>query len=150
MRSPAAGCLGHPNELARAAQEAAVRSLFDVIVSFVSRQSRMENLLSGVGSLLYGMRFTMLFFYGVTIIFGILGKFLLETYKLIASLLFGELEKIDLIIKVLELVDMTMVAQLVWVVALAGVSLFVTTGHFDKKDMKKPDWLDHVNPTTSS
>ena len=38
-----------------------------------------------------------------------------------------------------------MVAQLVWVVALAGVSLFVTTGHFDKKDMKKPDWLDHVN-----
>ena len=35
-----------------------------------------------------------------------------------------------------------MVAQLVWVVALAGLSLFVTTGHFDKKDMKKPDWLD--------
>lgn len=29
--------------------------------------------------------------------------------------------------------------------ALAGVSLFVTTGHFDKTDMKKPDWLDHVN-----
>ena len=43
------------------------------------------------------------------------------------------------------LVDMTMVAQLVWVVALAGVSLFVTTGHFDKTDMKMPDWLDHVN-----
>ena len=107
----------------------------------------MEKLLSGVGSLLYGMRFTMLFFYVglVGIIFGILGKFLLETYKLMSTLLFGELEKIDLIIKVLELVDMTMVAQLVWVVALAGVSLFVTTGHFDKKDMKKPDWLDHVN-----
>jgi len=31
----------------------------------------------------------------------------------------------------LEYLDMTMVAQLVWVVALAGVSLFVTTGHFD-------------------
>ncbi len=107
----------------------------------------MEKLLSGVGSLLYGMRFTMLFFYVglVAIIFGILGKFLLETYKLMNTLLFGQLEKIDLIIKVLELVDMTMVAQLVWVVALAGVSLFVTTGHFDKKDMKKPDWLDHVN-----
>ena len=71
----------------------------------------MEKLLSGVGSLLYGMRFTMLFFYVglVTIIFGILGKFLLETYKLMSALLFGELEKIDLIIKVLELVDMTMV-----------------------------------------
>jgi len=80
----------------------------------------MEKLLSGVGSLLYGMRFTMLFFY----------------VGLVA---------IDLIIKVLELVDMTMVAQLVWVVALAGVSLFVTTGHFDNEDAKKPDWLDHVN-----
>jgi uncharacterized protein (TIGR00645 family) len=97
--------------------------------------------------MLYGMRFTMLFFYVglVAIIFGILGKFLLETYKLMSTLLFGDFEKIELIIKVLELVDMTMVAQLVWVVALAGVSLFVTTGHFDKTDMKKPDWLDHVN-----
>ena len=107
----------------------------------------MEKLLSGVGSLLYGMRFMMMFFYVglVAIIFGILGKFAVETYKLMNTLLLGQLEKIDLIIKVLELVDMTMVAQLVWVVALAGVSLFVTTGHFDKADMKKPDWLDHVN-----
>ena len=107
----------------------------------------MEKLLSGVGSLLYGMRFTMLFFYVglVTIILGILGKFVIEAYKLMTTLLFGDLSKIDLIIKVLELVDMTMVAQLVWVVALAGVSLFVTTGHFDNKDVKKPDWLDHVN-----
>jgi uncharacterized protein (TIGR00645 family) len=107
----------------------------------------MEKLLASVGSLLYGMRFTMLFFYVglVAIIFGVLGKFLLETYRLMDTLLFGDLGKIDLIIKVLELVDMTMVAQLVWVVALAGVSLFVTTGHFDSKEMKKPDWLDHVN-----
>lgn len=107
----------------------------------------MEKILAGVGSLLYGMRFMMLFFYVglVAIIFGILGKFAFETYKLMQTLIFGDLEKIGLIIKVLELVDMTMVAQLVWVVALAGVSLFVTTGHFDKTDMKKPDWLDHVN-----
>jgi uncharacterized protein (TIGR00645 family) len=106
-----------------------------------------EKILSGIGSFLYGMRFTMLFFYVglVTIILGILGKFLLETYRLFMSLLLGDMEKIALIIKVLELVDMTMVAQLVWVVALAGVSLFVTTGHFDKTEMKKPDWLDHVN-----
>ena len=107
----------------------------------------MDKLLASVGSLLYGMRFTMLFFYVglVAIIVGILGKFLVETYKLMNTLLFADLTKIDLIIKVLELVDMTMVAQLVWVVALAGVSLFVTTGHFDGTDMKKPDWLDHVN-----
>ena len=107
----------------------------------------MEKILASVGSLLYGMRFMMVFFYVglVGIIFGILGKFVLETYKLMQMLIFGDMEKIGLIIKVLELVDMTMVAQLVWVVALAGVSLFVTTGHFDKTDMKKPDWLDHVN-----
>ncbi len=107
----------------------------------------MEKLLASVGSMLYGMRIMMLLFYMglVGIIVGILGKFLFETYKLMNTLLFGNLEKIGLIIKVLELVDMTMVAQLVWVVALAGVSLFVTTGHFDNTDMKKPDWLDHVN-----
>ena len=54
----------------------------------------MEKLLAGVGSLLYGMRFTMLFFYVglVAIIFGILGKFLLETYKLMTTLL-HELER---------------------------------------------------------
>ena len=63
----------------------------------------MEKILSSVGALLYGMRFTMLFFYVglVGIIFGILGKFLLETYKLMNMLLFGEMEKIALIIKVL-------------------------------------------------
>ena len=107
----------------------------------------MEKILSSVGSLLYGMRFTMLFFYVglVAIILGILGKFAIETYKLFHTLMFGQMEKIDLIIKVLELVDMTMVAQLVWVVALAGVSRFGTTGPIDSKDMKKPDWLDHVN-----
>ena len=107
----------------------------------------MEKLLASVGSLLYGMRAIMLFFYVglVAIIFGILGKFVFEIFKLMNTLLSGDMAKIDLIIKVLELVDMTMVAQLVWVVALAGVSLFVTTGHFDSKDMKKPDWLDHVN-----
>lgn len=111
------------------------------------QDTMMDKLLASVGSLLYGMRFTMLFFYVglVTIIIGILGKFVVETYKLLHTLLVGDLQKIELIIKVLELVDMTMVAQLVWVVALAGVSLFVTTGHFDSKDMKKPDWLDHVN-----
>lgn len=107
----------------------------------------MEKVLSRVGSMLYSMRFTMLFFYVglVAIIFGILSKFLVETYKLMITIFFDEIEKISLIIKVLELVDMTMVAQLVWVVALAGVSLFVTTGHFENAELKKPDWLDHVN-----
>jgi hypothetical protein len=55
----------------------------------------MEKLLSGVGSLLYGMRFTMLFFYvgwsGSFI--GILGKFLLETWKLMHTLLLGDMPR---------------------------------------------------------
>lgn len=40
-----------------------------------------------------------------------------------------------------------MVAQLVFVVTLAGFSLFVTSSHFDNASVtiKKPDWLDHVN-----
>ena len=61
----------------------------------------MEKVLSSVGSMLYSMRFTMLFFYVglVGIIFGILGKFLLETYKLMRTLLFDDLAKIDLIIE---------------------------------------------------
>jgi uncharacterized protein (TIGR00645 family) len=107
----------------------------------------MEKLLSWVGSLLYGMRFTMLFFYVglVAVILGIVGKFVFETFSLMNTILFAEITKSDLIIRVLELVDMTMVAQLVWVVALAGVSLFVTTRHFDNQDIRKPDWLDHVN-----
>jgi uncharacterized membrane protein YqhA len=70
----------------------------------------------------------------------------------------ANLEKIDLIIKVLELVDMTMVAQLVWVVALAGVSLFVTTGHFRHEGHEKAKngkttftgWTYVEYPTTSS
>jgi uncharacterized protein (TIGR00645 family) len=107
----------------------------------------MEKLLSWVGSLLYGMRFTMLFFYVglVAVILGLVGKFVFETFKLMNTILFAEITKSDLIIRVLELVDMTMVAQLVWVVALAGVSLFVTTRHFDNQEIRKPDWLDHVN-----
>ena len=41
------------------------------------------------------MRFTLLFFYVglVAIIFGILGKFLLATYKLMTSLLLCDLKK---------------------------------------------------------
>ena len=49
----------------------------------------MDKILAKVGALLYGMRFTMVFFYVglVGIIIGILGKFLLESYKLMQTLL---------------------------------------------------------------
>ena len=93
----------------------------------VEGKQEWKNYCPGVGSLLYGMRFTMLFFYVGLVTMTHPGETSSwEALQLIAHLLFGELSKIDLI--VLELVDMTMVAQLVWVVALAGVSLFVTTG----------------------
>lgn len=85
-----------------------------------------------------------LFYIGLAIIMCvILYQFVVELIAL--SFKLSGMGKMDLIIKVLELVDMTMVAQLVWVVALAGYSLFVTSGHFENTQISKPDWLDHVN-----
>lgn len=107
---------------------------------------RVERVLEGVGSILYTLRSIMsLFYIGLAAIIGvILYQFVVELIALSFKLRSG-MGKMDLIIKVLELVDMTMVAQLVWVVALAGYSLFVTSGHFQKSEISKPDWLDHVN-----
>ncbi len=106
-----------------------------------------RTLLAFVGETLFKMRFVMSFFYIglIIILLAILWKFSLEILHLLVSVLGQEIGKIDLIIKVLELVDITMVAQLVWVVALAGFSLFVTNAHFEGKEITKPDWLDHVN-----
>ncbi|MBY0538930.1 YqhA family protein [Patescibacteria group bacterium] len=106
-----------------------------------------KSALEFIGGMLFKMRFLMSFFYMglVVILVAILWRFLSEIPYLITSVLGQEIAKIDLIIKVLELVDITMVAQLVWVVALAGFSLFVTNDHFEGKTISKPDWLDHVN-----
>ncbi len=106
-----------------------------------------KSLLGFIGAALFKMRFLMSFFYIglIVVLISILWKFLSEIPYLIVSVFSQEIAKIDLIIKVLELVDITMVAQLVWVVALAGFSLFVTNDHFEGKAISKPDWLDHVN-----
>jgi uncharacterized membrane protein YqhA len=61
----------------------------------------------------------------VATILGILGKFLLETYKLMNTLLFGDLEKIALIIMVLELVDMTMVAVIHFTFVLCAIGISI-------------------------
>ncbi len=115
----------------------------DEIVHPVS--GKIENILGKVGSVLYALRSIMsLFYVGLAIIMCvILYQFAVELIAL--SFKLSGMGKMDLIIKVLELVDMTMVAQLVWVVALAGYSLFVTSSHFAKSTITKPDWLDHVN-----
>ena len=86
------------------------------------------------------------FYIGLLVVmFTILWKFGGEVITLLSPTKIAGMTKIDMIIKVLELVDMTMVAQLVWVVILAGFSLFVTAEHFENSKIKKPDWLDHVN-----
>lgn len=105
----------------------------------------MQNGLLIVGKLMFALRGIMSIFYiGLVAVIGfVLYKFCGEVFH-IFSPAYADIKKMDLIIKVLELVDMTMVAQLVWVVALAGYSLFVTSGHFDGVS-GKPDWLDHVN-----
>jgi uncharacterized protein (TIGR00645 family) len=112
---------------------------------FSVTHNHIESLLKAVGSALYALRSIMsLFYIGLAVIMCfILFQFVSELVVLTSKL--GTMGKMDLIIKVLELVDMTMVAQLVWVVALAGYSLFVTSGHFEKPSIAKPDWLDHVN-----
>jgi uncharacterized protein (TIGR00645 family) len=105
----------------------------------------MQNYLFQVGKFMFALRGIMsLFYLGLIVVIGfVLYRFGVEVFHIFdpgAS----HMSKMDLIIKVLELVDMTMVAQLVWVVALAGFSLFVTAGHFEGV-AEKPDWLDHVN-----
>ncbi len=106
-----------------------------------------DNLLSTIGRYLYGFRLFMSVFYiGLAfVVFLFVGKFLKEIYLLTDKVFFGEIQKIEMIIKALEMVDLVMVAQLVWVVSMAGFSLFVTSKHFDGADVEKPDWLDHVN-----
>jgi uncharacterized protein (TIGR00645 family) len=105
-------------------------------------------LLGLIGHLLYSMRFLMIPMYVglVAVIFFIAIKFMKESFKLGVEVLNNSLTKIDMIIRVLELVDLTMVAQLVWVVTVAGFALFVSSHHFDKVDgERKPDWLAHVD-----
>lgn len=107
----------------------------------------MEKILSQIGHMMFGLRIIMSFFYLglVLVMLVILWKFCGEVFTLMSLTKIASMSKIDIIIKVLELVDITMVAQLVWVVTLAGFSLFVTASHFEKAEIKKPDWLDHVN-----
>ncbi len=106
----------------------------------------MRKILNALGALLYGLRFIMSFFYLglIVVLVAILYQFSLEVWHMVDYLLVGNVAKTDLMIKALELVDATMVAQLVWVVALAGFSLFVANEHF-KDGIRKPEWLDDVN-----
>lgn len=108
----------------------------------------MEKFLSLIGSTLYTFRSVMSIFYiGLTLlILAIVYKFMAELIHVPAMVFDPSTKKIDLVIKSLEMVDLVMIGQLVWVVAMAGISLFVTTRHFEENpDLKKPDWLDHVN-----
>lgn len=106
----------------------------------------MQKIFNSIGTTLYSLRFIMAFFYlGLFIvILSLLYKFGIEVWHLVPYISSTELPKTDLIIKALELVDATMVAQLVWVVMLAGFSLFVANDHF-ANGIKKPEWLNDVN-----
>jgi uncharacterized protein (TIGR00645 family) len=103
--------------------------------------------LEKIGKALYAVRGVMsLYYIGlVFVMFLMLYTFGKEVVKLTVLILSEGVEKRAIIIKSLELVDVVMVAQLVWVVALAGFSLFVTAKHFDTGELEKPDWLTKVN-----
>jgi uncharacterized protein (TIGR00645 family) len=119
-----------------------------------------EDYLIKIGDTLYKIRaFMSIYYIGLAIVvLALTYKFLLEIFKFVNVVLFSaSVTKVELILKVLELVDMTMVVQLVWVVCMAGFSLFVTAKHFEENNStehsasgtlykkEKPDWLDHVN-----
>lgn len=106
-----------------------------------------NRIMLAIGRVLYSMRiFMSLFYIGlVVVMLGFLYKFGKEVWKLLVSMLFTDMKKIDFIITALEIIDLVMVVQLLWVVSLAGYSLFVSSEHFDTDESEKPDWLDHVN-----
>lgn len=106
-----------------------------------------KSLIDSVGKLMYFARGSMAIFYVglIWIIFVLIYKFIYITVDLTYSAVFLQISKTGLLIKVLEVVDMVMVSQLVWVVALAGFSLFVSSEYFDRDAKSKPEWLDHVD-----
>jgi uncharacterized protein (TIGR00645 family) len=106
----------------------------------------MDALMNTIGKALYQGRILMSVLYiGLAFIIALLVlRFGYEVFKFTNIIFAGQTEKIALIIKTLEIVDMVMVVQLVWVVALAGFSLFVTDENFRDDSVAKPDWLSHV------
>ena len=106
-----------------------------------------ESLINTVGKLMFYARGSMAIFYIglIWIIFVLIYKFILITVDLTYSTFSSSIDKTGLMIKVLEVVDLVMVSQLVWVVALAGFSLFVSSEYFDRDTKSKPEWLDHVD-----
>jgi uncharacterized protein (TIGR00645 family) len=106
-----------------------------------------ESLINTVGKLMFYARGSMAIFYVglLWIIFVLIYKFIIITVDLTYSTLSASIDKTGLMIKVLEVVDLVMVSQLVWVVALAGFSLFVSSEYFDRDAKSKPEWLNHVD-----
>ncbi len=60
----------------------------------------------------------------------------------------GTLENEELLLGVLGLVDMTMVANLVYMVVLGGYSLFVSKIGVDEGNNDRPEWLDKTTAAT--
>jgi uncharacterized protein (TIGR00645 family) len=81
----------------------------------------------------------------VWVIVMLLVKFLVMMKELTVASLLSNTGKTDIIIYVLEIVDLVMVSQLVWMVSIAGFSLFVSSRFFDRKEVHKPEWLDAVD-----
>ncbi len=105
------------------------------------------SLSEGIGKALFLTRGLMsLFYLGlVWVIVMLLFKFFAMLSDLTVAALFANAEKKDLIIQVLEVVDLVMVSQLVWMVSIAGFSLFVSSRYFDRRDVHKPEWLEAVD-----
>lgn len=73
-------------------------------------------------------------------------NFFRELWRLFSSA--THLENEDLLLGVLGLVDMTMVANLVYMVVLGGYSLFVSKINVDDDFTDRPEWLDKTTAAT--
>lgn len=81
----------------------------------------------------------------VWVIIMLLVKFVIMMKDLTLLALLSNTDKNAIIIFVLEIVDLVMVSQLVWMVSIAGFSLFVSSKYFDRREVHKPEWLTAVD-----
>lgn len=100
-----------------------------------------------IGQALFLTRGLMSIFYLglVWVIVMLLVKFVIMMKDLTMATLVDNTDKSEIIIYVLEIVDLVMVSQLVWMVSIAGFSLFVSSRYFDRREVHKPEWLTAVD-----
>lgn len=106
----------------------------------------MKPILNGIERLIFASRWVQLPMY-VGLIIG-LALYVLKFFSVLwhLCLTFPQLSNNEVMLQVLELIDITMIANLLIMVILGGYANFVSK--LDIKDEDRPDWLDKVDAGT--